>query len=93
MADPDKRISILAADKAVMPNNEFFDESEEGSGLGGATLRSGKSASRDIQSHKDQSKRARTNEDLSKTKDLNHKDNVKNDKVCQNYNTCQVCLN
>ncbi|VDQ08453.1 unnamed protein product [Trichobilharzia regenti] len=65
LADPDKRISIMAADKAVMPNNEFFDDPEEGSGLGGATLRSGKSAARDIQNHRDQPKRARTDEDAN----------------------------
>ncbi|CAH8459395.1 unnamed protein product [Schistosoma guineensis] len=65
LADPDKRISIMAADKAIMPNNEFFDDPEEGSGLGGTTLRSGKSASRDVQNHRDQPKRARTDEDAS----------------------------
>ncbi|CAH8465001.1 unnamed protein product [Schistosoma margrebowiei] len=55
----------MAADKAIMPNNEFFDDPEEGSGLGGTTLRSGKSASRDVQNHRDQPKRARTDEDAS----------------------------
>ncbi|CAH8460875.1 unnamed protein product [Schistosoma intercalatum] len=55
----------MAADKAIMPNNEFFDDPEEGSGFGGTTLRSGKSASRDVQNHRDQPKRARTDEDAS----------------------------
>ncbi|VDP82821.1 unnamed protein product [Echinostoma caproni] len=85
-ADPDKRISILAADKAVMPENEFYDEPEEGSG---AALRSGKSASRDVQNHRDPPKRARTEEDgastakdsSSKDSNINKKADVASDKV------------
>ncbi|TGZ73673.1 hypothetical protein CRM22_001398 [Opisthorchis felineus] len=60
-ADPDRRISIMAADKAVQPNNEFYDEPEEGSGA----PKIAKPAARDIQSHRDTPKRARNDEDLS----------------------------
>ncbi|THD23498.1 Histone deacetylase [Fasciola hepatica] len=59
-ADPDKRISILAADKAVMPESEFYDEPDEGTG---SAIRTGKSVSRDVQNHRDPPKRARTEED------------------------------
>lgn len=78
-ADPDKRISILAADKAVMPDNEFYDEPDEGTG---AAIRSGKSASRDIQNHRDAPKRARTEEDpVSLTRDSSSKETGAGKKV------------
>ncbi|KAF7254851.1 hypothetical protein EG68_08738 [Paragonimus skrjabini miyazakii] len=67
-ADPDKRISIIDADKAIQPNNEFYDDPEEAS----VTVRPAKSvATRDVQSHRDMPKRPRTEEDAPITKDTN----------------------
>ncbi|KAF8564329.1 hypothetical protein P879_09232 [Paragonimus westermani] len=65
-ADPDKRISIIDADKAIQPNNEFYDDPEEAS----VTVRPAKSvAARDVQSHRDMPKRPRTEEDAPIAKD------------------------
>ncbi|KAA3670685.1 histone deacetylase 1/2, partial [Paragonimus westermani] len=65
-ADPDKRISIIDADKAIQPNNEFYDDPEEVS----VTVRPSKSvATRDVQSHRDMPKRPRTEEDAPIVKD------------------------
>ncbi|KAF5399182.1 hypothetical protein PHET_07162 [Paragonimus heterotremus] len=64
-ADPDKRISVIDTDKAILPNNEPHDHPEKAS----VTTRPTKSvAARDVQSHLHRSKRPRTEEDDPITK-------------------------
>ncbi len=59
--DPDKRISIMAADKAIHRDNEFYDSAEE-DGVGLHMQASGTKGVKDAQSYRGQPKRARTDE-------------------------------
>ncbi|VDN14624.1 unnamed protein product [Dibothriocephalus latus] len=57
--DPDKRISIMAADKATHGDNEFYDSAEE-DGIGLHAQHSSTKPNKDAQSYKNLPKRART---------------------------------
>nr|VZH92801.1 unnamed protein product [Spirometra erinaceieuropaei] len=59
--DPDKRISIMAADKAIHGDNEFYDSAEE-DGVGLNIQNPSTKPSKDVQSYRNQPKRARTDE-------------------------------
>ena len=59
--DPDKRISIMASDKAVHRDNEFYDSGEE-DGVGVQAPPKGTKTNKDAHSFRTQSKRARLEE-------------------------------
>ncbi|CAH8566351.1 unnamed protein product [Dicrocoelium dendriticum] len=64
-ADPDRRISIMAGDKAIQSNNEFYDDPDEE--MSYPSAKSYIPLSRDAQSHRDIPKRARVEEDAATT--------------------------
>lgn len=66
--DPDKRISIMAADKAIHRDNEFYDSAEE-DGVGLQTQASGTKGAKDVQSYRGQSKRPRPDDLAAKSGD------------------------
>jgi len=69
--DPDKRISIMAADKSIHRDNEFYDSAEE-DGVGLSRDISTKKSTKDEQSFRTQTKRARTEaEKEGSTKETN----------------------
>nr|CDS23263.1 histone deacetylase 1 [Echinococcus granulosus] len=59
--DPDKRISIMASDKAVHRDNEFYDSGEE-DGVGVQVAPKGIKTAKDVHSFRNQAKRARIEE-------------------------------
>lgn len=59
--DPDKRISIMASDKAVHRDNEFYDSGEE-DGIGMQVAPKGTKTAKDVHSFRNQAKRARIEE-------------------------------
>ena len=59
--DPDKRISIMASDKAVHRDNEFYDSGEE-DGVGLQAPPKGTKTTKEAHSFRNQPKRARLEE-------------------------------
>ena len=59
--DPDKRISIMASDKAIHRDNEFYDVSEE-DGVGLAAAPKGTKTTKDAHSYRNASKRPKLDE-------------------------------